>query len=556
MGLLSTFFLLATLSGFAFSSIGPIAHLSIANKVISPDGYTRAAVLAGGSFPGPLIKGRKGSEFSINVTDALTDTSMDLSTSIHWHGIFQQHTNYVDGVSFVTQCPIVPKESFVYKFTPVNQAGTYWYHSHFKNQYCDGLRGPLVIYDPNDPHRQLYDIDNDRSVITLSDWYHYVSTVAPTINVANSTLINGKGRYSGGPTNVSLAEVYVHHGKRHELTVIEVDGQNVQPLLVDSLQIFAGQRYSVILHANQSIGNYWIRALPNISGANYTNLTNLAILHYDRAPNQNPLTDPTTDIPTSVLALNETDLHPLVPQSVPGEPVAGGADININLNVSLVAPLNLHQTDRAHRNSIPRTTADLSGAKKASDLLPSGSIYGLAPNKSVEITIPAGAAGGPHPVHLHGHAFHVVRSAGNSTYNFDNPVIRDVVSIGNASTNDNVTIRFFTDNPGPWFLHCHIDWHLNELAITLNSDWMRFRADESMVPPEVSQWCSLKMSLTSRPRILRRMPGRIFAQLTTPSLTRRGTPDHSLHRVWNPLKLLPFTFPLAHGYLHFSDYHT
>ena len=64
-----------------------------------------------------------------------------------------------------------------------------------------------------------------------------------------------------------------------------------------------------------------------------------------------------------------------------------------------------------------------------------------------------------HPVHLHGHNFHVVRSAGNSTYNFDNPVIRDVVSIGTGG--DDVTIRFFTDNPGPWFLHCHIDWHLN-----------------------------------------------------------------------------------------------
>ena len=68
-----------------------------------------------------------------------------------------------------------------------------------------------------------------------------------------------------------------------------------------------------------------------------------------------------------------------------------------------------------------------------------------------------------HPVHLHGHNFYVVRSAGNSSYNFDNPVIRDVVSTGNAG--DNVTIRFFTDNPGPWFFHCHIDWHLNTSVI-------------------------------------------------------------------------------------------
>ncbi len=71
-----------------------------------------------------------------------------------------------------------------------------------------------------------------------------------------------------------------------------------------------------------------------------------------------------------------------------------------------------------------------------------------------------------HPVHLHGHNFYVVRSAGNSSYNFVDPVIRDVVSIGN-NTGDDVTIRFYTDNPGPWFFHCHINWHLNKSVIYL-----------------------------------------------------------------------------------------
>jgi len=64
---------------------------------------------------------------------------------------------------------------------------------------------------------------------------------------------------------------------------------------------------------------------------------------------------------------------------------------------------------------------------------------------------------------LHGHDFYVVRSAGNASYNFDNPVIRDVVNMG--QTGDNVTIRFFTDNHGPWFFHCHIDWHLKMSVI-------------------------------------------------------------------------------------------
>lgn len=46
--------------------------------------------------------------------------------------------------------------------------GTYWYHSHFLNQYCDGLRGPFVVRDPQDPHADLYDIDDGGSQIWLS----------------------------------------------------------------------------------------------------------------------------------------------------------------------------------------------------------------------------------------------------------------------------------------------------------------------------------------------------------------------------------------------------
>lgn len=75
--------------------------------------------------------------------------------------------------------PISPGHSFLYDFKvslltsfhiPVlltyflakapGQSGTYWYHSHLGNQYCDGLRGAFVIYDPQDPHRSLYDVDN------------------------------------------------------------------------------------------------------------------------------------------------------------------------------------------------------------------------------------------------------------------------------------------------------------------------------------------------------------------------------------------------------------
>ncbi|KAH9953170.1 laccase [Russula dissimulans] len=475
--------LLAAVAGGVSAAIGPGTDLPIVNKYIAPDGFSRLTTLAGGTFPGPIIAGQKGTEFSINVIDQLENPSLDLGTSIHWHGIFQKRTNFVDGPAFVTQCPLVPQESFLYDFNVLDQAGTFWYHSHFGNQYCDGLRGPLIVYDPQDPQQYLYDVDNDDTVITLADWYHYLSTEAPPIPDFNSSLINGKGRFPGGPSDVPLAIVNVKHGTRyrfrvvsiscdpsftfsidsHQMTVIEVDGNNVQPLVIDSLVIFAGQRYSVVVNANQPVGNYWIRSIGQsaIVTTNFSDFNSVAVLHYEGAQGQEPPVDPTVNVPVSKLPLVETNLHPLVPSPVPGNPVPGGADININLNVVINDAHTAFLVNDASfvGPSVPVLLQILSGAKNASDLLPAGSIYPLQPNKSVELTIPGGALGGPHPVHLHGHAFHVLRSAGNSSYNFVDPVIRDVVSIGNIG--DNVTIRFFTDNPGPWFFHCHIDWHLS-----------------------------------------------------------------------------------------------
>jgi iron transport multicopper oxidase len=41
----------------AVQVLGSVATLQVANKVIAPDGVSRSTVLAGGTFPGPLISG-------------------------------------------------------------------------------------------------------------------------------------------------------------------------------------------------------------------------------------------------------------------------------------------------------------------------------------------------------------------------------------------------------------------------------------------------------------------------------------------------------------------
>ncbi|KAJ6592231.1 laccase [Mycena vulgaris] len=482
-------FALSLLSGSIAStvstSIGPTANLPIVNKHIAPDGFTRSTVLAGGTFPGALIKGRMGDRFRLNVEDKLTDNTMLRSTSIHWHGFFMKKTSWADGPSFVTQCPIAANHSFLYDFEAPGQAGTYWYHSHLSAQYCDGARGAFVVYDPRDPHRHLYDVDDDSTVITLADWYHVVAPSAPLIPTADSTLINGLGRYKDGPAS-PLAVISVRKGTRyrfrlvaiscdpnytfsidgHSMTIIEVDGVNHKPLTVDSIQIFAGQRYSFVLNANQKVGNYWVRADPNIGITGFEGGINSAILRYVGAPKAEPTTNSTGTLP-----LVETALHPLVRTPVPGKPFPGGADVTLNLNIALNFTTFKFEVNGAAfiPPTVPVLLQILSGAEAAQDLLPAGNVYTLPPNKVIEISIPGGSPGAPHPFHLHGHNFHVIRSAGNDTYNFVDPVIRDVVSTG--SVTDNATFRFVTDNAGPWFLHCHIDWHLEiGLAVVFAED--------------------------------------------------------------------------------------
>ncbi|OCH92436.1 laccase 1 [Obba rivulosa] len=494
------------LSVGALAAIGPVTDLVITDAFVTPDGPNlgREAVLAGGTFPGPLIQGNKGDNFQINVVNNLTNHTMLKTTSIHWHGLFQHGTNWADGPAFVNQCPIASGNSFLYNFNVPDQAGTFWYHSHLATQYCDGLRGPLVVYDPNDPYADLYDVDDESTVITLSDWYHAAASTL-TFPTFDTTLINGLGRFAGtGGTDSDLAVITVEQGKRyrfrlaaiscdpnwvfsideHVMTIIEADAVNTLPLTVDAIQIFAAQRYSFVLNANQTVGNYWIRANPNNGNMGFANGINSAILRYSGAT----IEDPTTNS-TIVNQLNEADLSPLTNPQAPGAPSQdpGAVDVAMNLAFSFNGTRLFINGVSFVPPSVPVLLQILSGSMTAQDLLPTGSVYTLPRNATVQISMPGNIIAGPHPFHLHGHTFSVIRSAGESDYNYDNPVQRDTVSIGGAT--DNVTIRFTTNNPGPWFLHCHIDWHLQAgFAIVFAEDTPDI-ASANPVPQAWSDLC-------------------------------------------------------------------
>ncbi|KAF5360195.1 hypothetical protein D9758_011376 [Tetrapyrgos nigripes] len=535
-GPLLSLLVLAVGAAHAIDVIPTSGNLHIVNKRMAPDGFYRDTVVAGtssdrGSLPGPIIRGKKGDHFSLKVKDELVDPDFIRTTSVHWHGIDQKHTAWADGPSFITQCPIAPFHSFQYQFDVPDQAGTFWYHSHVGTQYCDGLRGAFIIEDPDDPHKDLYDVDDETTVITLIDWYH-TSALAlsqiPAPKQSNSTLINGVGRYPGGP-KVPLAIINVEQGKRyrmrllsmacdpnhvfsidnHDMTVIETEGTNVEPVTVNAIQILAAQRYSFILHADQPVDNYRIRAnassglaLPDGGSAfGFEEGIQSAILRYKGAPDEEPKTEQQKDLKL----LTESMLHPLGSYGALGEPTPGGADMVLNLTLGFQLPATFMINDVQFVSpSVPVLLQVLSGKRRAQELLPKGSVYGLPRNKTIEVRLFGNnAPSGPHPFHLHGHSFDVVKSADSDEWNFKNPPRRDTTSVAGANL---TVIRFNTDNPGPWFLHCHIDFHLDfGLAVVLAEDAPDIR-EEVPVPEEWKQLCPTYNALPASLRPEQRPP--------------------------------------------------
>ncbi|CAE6451087.1 unnamed protein product [Rhizoctonia solani] len=87
-------------------------NLKISNGTIAPDGVPRSATLVNGGYPGPLISANKGDTLKIKVQNMLKDPNMYLTTSIHWHGIFEHRNADDDGTAFVTQIAFISAQSF------------------------------------------------------------------------------------------------------------------------------------------------------------------------------------------------------------------------------------------------------------------------------------------------------------------------------------------------------------------------------------------------------------------------------------------------------------
>ncbi len=178
---------------------------------------------------------------------------------MHWHGLLQQGSEWMDGVPAVSMCPVAPGNSYTYRFQATPYGST-WYHSHYSSQYADGIWGPLVIHGPD---TDSYDID--LGPVTLNDYYHrdYFSIVedvmgtdlSKVLTVSDNNLINGKMNFDCGTTpgssmsnstsnsnntqatcvnNAGLSKFNFISGKKHRLRLINTGAAGTQKFSIDN----------------------------------------------------------------------------------------------------------------------------------------------------------------------------------------------------------------------------------------------------------------------------------------------------------------------------------
>ncbi len=272
----------------------------IARKPLYMGGREGEAVTMNGRVPGPLLRMREGETVAMRVTNRLEKES----ASIHWHGMLVP--SEMDGVPGVSFPGIPPGETFTYRFR-VRQNGTYWYHSHSGFHEQLGQYGPIII-EPAGADPVKFDREH---VVVLSDWtfenpdrvlsklkkqsdyYNFQQrTVSDFFRDAakdgwSSTWRERAmwGRMRMSPTDIlditGYTYTYLVNGTAPEenwtalfrpgervrlrfinssaqtifnvripgmaMTVVQADGQNVQPVTVDEFQITVAETYDVIV---------------------------------------------------------------------------------------------------------------------------------------------------------------------------------------------------------------------------------------------------------------------------------------------------------------------
>ena len=281
--------------------------LTVAETPLNVTGKPAQGITINGTMPGPVLRFREGDEVVIRVTNRLREV-----TGIHWHGLLVP--NDQDGVPGVTYPGIRPGETFTYRFK-LRQSGTYWYHSHAALQEAAGYFAPLII-EPAKPDPFQYDrdyvvvisdwIDTPPAQVLanlkkVDGYYNYRRVTAPQFFAQLRSAPDAKAREALWAERMEWAKMrmdptdysdggdewsFLLQGKRPDenwtgvfkpgervrlrfinaspmnlydvripglpMTVVQADGQNVNPVEVDEFRIGNGETYDVIVQPKEA----------------------------------------------------------------------------------------------------------------------------------------------------------------------------------------------------------------------------------------------------------------------------------------------------------------
>jgi FtsP/CotA-like multicopper oxidase with cupredoxin domain len=251
-----------------------------------------------------------------------------------------------------------------------------------------------------------------------------------------SALFNGRGRYDpegdaprttvvvgrGEVVRLRLINGSTTYAFRfqidgHRLTVIASDGAPIAPAEVDNLIIHIGERYDVLLTADQS-GTAWIRA-ATLDGSE-----GKAILRYGDAEPGEPAAEPVSWGKQELTAASMRSPTAVALAPAPRE-------IALRLGGSMMPyRWTLNEQEYPHADPLVLSTGE-----------------------AVRFVL-ENPTGMDHPFHLHGHYFQVLGPP--DALNLHNPALKDTVNVPAGST---LVLQWDATNPGRWFFHCHIEWH-------------------------------------------------------------------------------------------------
>ncbi|XP_010665057.1 laccase-14 [Vitis vinifera] len=294
----------------------------------------------------------------------------------------------------------------------------------------------------------------------------------------------------------------------HSLTVVGTDGAYIKPINTSYIMITPGQTMDVLITADQSPSYYYMASRAYAVVGAYDNTTTTAIVQYNgnyTPPSTPPLpnlpnytdTDAAANFTVRLRSLANEDYPVDVPQTV---------DTHMYITISMnTLPCVNNSCDGPDGSRLASSLNNISFVEPSIDVLQAyykgiNGVYDtdfpneppyyfnftgddlpdtlLTPergtkvkvldyNSNVEIVFQGTNvmnAAENHPMHLHGYSFYVV---GNGTGNFDNstdPTRYNLVDPPEVNTvgvpkNGWVAIRFRADNPGVWFMHCHLERH-------------------------------------------------------------------------------------------------